>query len=266
MFLFLLLAAALAEPAMGPPHTISPAWTATHSVQTGTVATLFGAPTPGGAGGLVDNLHVLGFSPMGHVALFSEPADEAMGGYLWTFTVRDLRRDADVVTLSWADKEFEYIRTVMDVNQHHGVELMAGLAAHKVQLDPELVVEAFPWTWGGHTYDVRFEPIPATDLDYGRRAHVILTATELGEKRIGTVQWTGEGGCCGQPQAVVVKSPHEARAAVIVQAWSRGWEGPPHVLRSTVLGADLVARFKGGDGSGAGREAEEPGVGPSVAP
>ena len=39
-------------------------------------------------------------------------------------------------------------------------------------------------------------------------------------------------------------SPYEARAAVIMVEIVRGYEGPPHTTRTSVVGVDLTSGFK----------------------
>lgn len=240
----LLLSTAFAQAQPGLSDPIPPDWRVQGDVQTASVAEILAAPSLASGPGMSDTLHVLGFSPDGKVALYTDIADEAVGGYLWSFALRDLGSDRDLVALRWSDEELGYVRTVYDVRGQYGPVIQAALKEHGVLLDNTLAVQTLPWTWGGHSYDVRFEALPFDEGDYARRAQVYVTASGLGEKRVGTVQWVDLGHCCGQPQAVLVKSPHEDRIALVVRAWSRGWEGPPHVLRHTVLGVHLTERFE----------------------
>lgn len=230
---FLLLSAALAAPPSAPPQ----------DVRTGEVAGLLAGREPASAEGLVDVVHVLGFSPDGKVATYSDLADEAVGGYLWAFSVQDLTNDRVVASHRFEEGSIETLLDRSDVLREFGPVFHQDLRAQGIVLDPSLEVHALPWTWAGHEYRVRFVELPQGEDEWVARADVYVQASGLGEKKVGTVEWASMADCCGHPAAMLVKSPHEDRAALIVGAWSRGWEGPPNVWRHTVLGVHLTERF-----------------------
>jgi len=194
--------------------------------------------------GLADRLHVLGFSAEGDLAILVEPADEAVGGYLWRFEVRDLRSDKVVESLGWTPQDLSLISDLASLLQAHGADFQAAMQRHGIRAQDDLKVLSTAFSVDEQTYEVAFQPTAAPkDQAMARSARVVLSSPGLGSKVLGTVSWSEQGACCGQPRAVVVLSPLEPRAAVIVGAWNRGWEGPPPTLHESVLGAHLGERF-----------------------
>lgn len=199
---------------------------------------------PGSFPPLRDIFVPVGFSPDGHFAWYTEHADEAVGGYLWSFTIVDLETDKVLGEVHWQHEEIETVNTRADVLATHGDAMRALMKTHGILGTPSARVP-LPATVSGHAFDVRYDRTrPSGDNDgYVESSATVHLLRDGHAKRLGVVQWVDMAGCCDVQPPILVTSPYEERGALIVPAWQRGWEGPPHVLQFSVLGAHLETRF-----------------------
>jgi len=208
---------------------------------------------------LVDTLVPLGFSPKGALALLYETEDDAVGGYLWSVSVKDLATDETLYAERWSPETFDAIGGRAELWALRSPDLAPGIEAHGIPW-PALPadgpgvtgLEAFPLVRGGDAYtvEVHLQPVQSDPRDpvKSRIAVVSLRSAQRGTKEIGSLAVTSHedlGFTTSAPQAVGAwLSPHEPRIAVVLTTVHRGWEGPPHRRSWVVLGAHLERGFR----------------------
>ena len=97
-------------------------------------------------------------------------------------------------------------------------------------------------------FKVTIENKMETDPDFGfevvKTTNIYLKSSELGTKRIDSYTENDYNLCLGRIVQGVIKSPYEKRVAVLVKEELRGYEGPPNVVKTKLVGADLERSFK----------------------
>ena len=78
------------------------------------------------------------------------------------------------------------------------------------------------------------------------KVEIKLTSSRQGEKTLYQEIYRGENykGILAAEIGGVLKSPYENKVAVILVQTQRGWEGPPHITKIKIIGADLSGGFK----------------------
>jgi hypothetical protein len=197
---------------------------------------------------LVDVLYPIGFSQAGHFAYYAEPADEAVGQYLWAVKVLDLSRNEVVGQRSWDDYGIEGappgqtipVGDIDGVLRHRGPEILALLDRFHIEGGGSYPIRPFPLVSAGERIGARIEE--RTDREKQRRYHAaVLHSTRRGRQVLGELEEPLEedSWILGMTVRGYLKSPFSPHIVVLVCVLRRGWEGPPHVVSFDLYGARL---------------------------
>lgn len=207
-----------------------------------------------GPGTICDRFYPIGFSKDGKFAYVELPADEAVGGFLWTFKIVDLVTDKTVDTVGWDQSgagldEIQNLKTLLK-KKRRGFEVLLG--KHKIRPVANPRLKVFPMKIGQREIHANLEDeVPASpDAEPGYKSvihHVVLADSSGRAKEIGKLTSAeGDMGFFTAPPKIkgYLKSPFGPRAVVVLRQTRRGYEGPPHVSSFVLLGAHLKVGFK----------------------
>ncbi|MBX3245063.1 MAG: hypothetical protein KF685_11455 [Acidobacteria bacterium] len=213
---------------------------------------------------LEDKFYPIGWSKDGKFAYFVEPADEACGCYFGTFVIQDLKTDkilwqyrhvGDEMGLV-ADEAVAISEERKQLWASKNAEFRTKLKQHGIQ-----VAEAFSYQTGSLKTDTdeitfsvdltRTDANPVIGFPYNLVRMVgKARSVNKGEKVIFEEKLEGDDTLYGIEGAIDAQifgymiSPFEQRAAVILVEVIRGYEGPPHTTRTSVVGVSLTSGFK----------------------
>lgn len=204
----------------------------------------------------IEKFYPIGWSRDGKFAYYVEPVDEACNCYFARLDIVDLKTDKVI----WSfDYNSEFIDEEMKRQRPYSFDTLwranrklfsDKLREHAIEPQGRSRLLFFPAIHRGDrlTADLRmFEKENLTEEDrwYGtiKRITLRLNSRRKGSKEILDHTYTDYMplymGALGY-----LKSPHEPRAAVILIQIDRGYEGPPHVGKVKVVGANLETGFK----------------------
>jgi hypothetical protein len=202
---------------------------------------------------LVDAFYPIGFSRKGHFAYYVEPADEAVGQYLWDLNVLDMANDRIVASRSWNQYEMEnepqgklaLLGDIDSVLRWRGKEILADLGRFGIEASGPLEISRFPLVREGDTLTAVIESSVDQQKDVTRHA-VVLRSARRGRKIVGILESaTLDGlGLMGLKVRGYLASPYTPHIVVVVIFVRPGWEGPPHVSSFSLYGAHLEKRFE----------------------
>lgn len=190
----------------------------------------------------------IGWSKDGKFAYYLEPPDEACGCYFAEIYIVDLKTDKVLWTKKYEGdmekpedlkstwKKFQKLFS-QRLNQY-------GIVAAK---NLTLLGETFEANGDSFTIDY-FADVNLDEDPYNSKGSITvkIISTNKGIKTLYQKTFKGENNAAilGSSLGGVLKSPFESRVAVIRVDTQRGWEGPPHVTKISVVGADLNKGFK----------------------
>jgi hypothetical protein len=201
-----------------------------------------------------DGFYPIGWSRDGKFAYYVEPVDEACGCYFAELWIQDLRTDKALwkfILEPYArpDKVVpnDNIRRLWRRNQKLFNEK---LRRYKIEPLSRFSLLGPTFTVGGKNFSTAVKAKKTNIADYSEdlitNIELDLAAGDLGEKTIysETVKDVLMLPLLDVGVAGAFKSPFENRAAIVIMRVVRGWEGPPHVVGVSVVGADLKYGFK----------------------
>ena len=204
---------------------------------------------------LTENFYPVGWSRDGKFAYMVEPPDEECGCYFAEIHIVDLRTDQSL----WEYKNDPEKRVAKDGSylpddlkrfwKRNQTLFSKKLIAYKIEQSPKFALLLNRFASGGRRYaldlDVRKAPNDSMGIDAVNAATLVLSSPGLGKK---TVYSPADKDFREYPpldMAVVgaFRSPFEDRVAIVLVNVYRGWEGPPHITESKIVGADLKSGF-----------------------
>ncbi len=197
---------------------------------------------PAPTGQLASSLYPVGFSPQGAFAWYAEWADEAVGGYLWSFVVTDLVTDGELARVDWSGERLGELTDRAAVMGAEGARFLGLLGEHGVEISAPAALQPLPYRHRDASFEVVAE---ASDED--GVFDLVLVSSEGGRKRLGGVDThahLSRQDLAPPSAAGVIVSPHEPRLVVVVAFERPGYEGPPNVRSFSLLGAHLQARMQ----------------------
>ncbi|HRH42779.1 MAG TPA: hypothetical protein PKY82_14210 [Pyrinomonadaceae bacterium] len=190
----------------------------------------------------------LGWSKDGKFAYYLEPPDEACGCYFGEIYIVDLKTDK----ILWSKKYEGQMDKPEDLKSTW--KKFQKLFSQK--LNQYGIVAAKNFTLLGENFEANgdsfkidyFADVNLDEDPYNSKGSIavkMVSATK-GKKTLYQKTFKGENnaGILASSLGGVLKSPFESRVAVIRVDTQRGWEGPPHVTKISVVGADLNKGFK----------------------
>ncbi len=213
---------------------------------------------------LEDKFYPIGWSKDGKFAYFEEQADEACGCYFGTFVIQDLKTDK----ILWQHRHVgDESPPEQDEEERNNAEREQLWAAKNAEFKSKLKqygiqpAESFSRQTGPIRTEAdeitlsidltRTDADPLIGFPYDLVRIVGKAASaKKGEKVIFEEKLKGDDtlyGINGVIDAQIfghLLSPFEPRAAVILVQVVRGYEGPPHTIRTSVRGVSLTSGFK----------------------
>ena len=187
---------------------------------------------------IFQKFYPIGWSKDGKFAYVIEPADEAAGLYFFKLRIQSMI--SDKIVYEWELDPDEGVETgsVKQMWKENQMTFAAALNEHKIipQKDIKLLGTEFNTEEG--KFKVTIENQMETDPDFGFE---VVKTTNIDIRAYTENDYNQ---CLGRIVQGVIKSPYEKRVAVLVKEELRGYEGPPNVVRSFLVGADLERSFK----------------------
>jgi hypothetical protein len=205
---------------------------------------------------LIEGFYPIGWSRDGKFAYYVEPVDEACGCYFAELVIQDLRTDKVLWRFkndpdSWVDKEGaplpDDIRKVWKRNERTFAEK---LREHGIVQVARFTLLPSTFISGGKEYRAKVTAIRGDDPDGMNRIQKValdLTSPPLGNKTLYNAEYKNDEMYVSPLDVAVAgayKSPFENRAAIVLVNVQRGWEGPPHAVNISVIGANLASGFR----------------------
>ncbi|MBX3287947.1 MAG: hypothetical protein KF855_01260 [Acidobacteria bacterium] len=219
---------------------------------------------PGHFDFLTDKFYPIGWSKDGKFAYFEEQADEACGCYFGAFIIQDLKTDKilwehrhigdeigaerdEAVVIGeerkqlWASKNAEFKSKL----KQYGIQPAESFSRQTgpIKTEADEIILSIDLT--------RTDADPLIGFPYNLvRIVGKAVSAKKGEKVIFEEKLKGNDtlyGINGVIDAQIfghLLSPFESRAAVILVEVVRGYEGPPHTIRTSVRGVSLTSGFK----------------------
>ena len=197
---------------------------------------------------IFQKLYPIGWSKDGKFAYVIEPADEAAGLYFFKLRIQSMI--SDKIVYEWELDPDEGVETgsVKQMWKENQMTFAAALNEHKIIPLKDIKLLGTEFNTEEGKFKVTIENQMETDPDFGfevvKTTNIDIRASELGTKRIYSYTENDYNQCLGRIVQGVIKSPYEKRVAVLVKEELRGYEGPPNVVRSFLVGADLERSFK----------------------
>jgi len=203
---------------------------------------------------IIERFYPIGWSKDGKLAYYLEPGDEACGCYYAKLIIRDLKTDK----VLW---QFDYDSSdLQETLKKRTPESLSALWRYKrdlfnsklreydIKAPGQFALLLFPISYDGDQLTTLLNTKEtAEDQTYGIISNALLqvTSKRKGKKTTwGKTYKTEDGLPLDLKVLGYLKSPFEPRIAVIlIDVW-RGYEGPPHVTHTTVVGSSLDTGFK----------------------
>lgn len=203
---------------------------------------------------IVERFYPVGWSKDGKFAYYLEPGDEACGCYFAKLIIKDLKTDA----VLW---QFDYDSSdLQDTMKARTPESLAALwrfkrdlfnsklREHNIKAQGAFALQSFPLNYEGDqlTTDLKTKET-GQDQAYGIISNAVLqlSSKRKGKKTIFEKTYKADESLPLDMKVLgYLKSPFEPRVAVVlVEVW-RGYEGPPHITHTNIIGSSLDAGFK----------------------
>ena len=213
---------------------------------------------PGGPiqGLLTEGFYPIGWSRDGKFAYYSEPADEECGCYFAELAIVDMRTDKVLWQFknNWEDRVAADGSPIEDdikkLWKRNAKTFEEKLREHKIQQVARFSLLPPTFRSAGKSFSAKLSIVRGNDEDYTgrvRKFDLKLLSPLLGSKSLFNAEYKADEMYASPLDAGVagaLKSPYEARAAVIMITVNRGWEGPPHTTSIQIAGADLATGFR----------------------
>lgn len=190
----------------------------------------------------------IGWSKDGKFAYYLEPPDEACGCYFGEINIVDLKTDKVLWTKRY-EGEMDKPEDLKSFWKKSRKMISQKLNQYKIQAGKNFTLLGGTFEANGDSFKIDYFADVNLDEDpynsKGTIAVKIISANK-GKKTLYQKTFKGENnaGILDSSLGGVLKSPFESRVAVIRVDTQRGWEGPPHVTKISVVGADLTKGFK----------------------
>lgn len=195
---------------------------------------------------IYEKFYPIGWSKDGHFAYVVEPPDEAAGLYFFKLVIRNMISDKDVYV--WEPEDELESGSVKEIWKEYNMTFAAKLNEYKIIPQNDIKLLGTEFQQDGNKYKVIIENKMETDPDFGfevvKTTNISIKSPELGSKQIYSYTENDYNICLSRMIQGVIKSPYENRIAVFVRAEERGYEGPPNVIKSFLVGSDLERSFK----------------------
>lgn len=196
---------------------------------------------------LYEKIYPIGWSKDGHFAYAIEPIDEAAGIYFFNLIIRNMISGKDVFVWEQDDDERE-TGSVKEMWKENSMLFAQKLNEYKIIPQSDIKLLGTEFQAMGNKYKVTIENKMETEPDFGfevvKTTNIFLKSPELGSKQIYSYTENDFNICMGRIVQGVIKSPFENRIAVFVRAEERGFEGPPNLIKTLLVGCDLERSFK----------------------
>lgn len=198
---------------------------------------------------LREKFYPIGWSKDGKFAYLTEPPDEACGCYFVEIYIVDLQTDKVLWSEKYnseGDKKPDTLKGYWQKNQR---KLSQKLNQYKIISSKSFshLQTSFKSKSDSFKVDL-FSDVKLGDDAYSSegKVEIKLISSQKGEKTLYQEVYQGENykGVMDAEVGGVLRSPFEDRIAVILSQTQRGWEGPPHITRISIVGADLTKGFK----------------------
>ncbi|MCQ2252138.1 MAG: hypothetical protein MJZ61_01675 [Bacteroidales bacterium] len=195
---------------------------------------------------IFEKFYPIGWSKDGHFAYVVEPADEAAGLYFFQLVIRNMISDKDVYV--WKPEDEMESGSVRQVWKDNQMSFAAKLNEYKIVPDNNIKLLGTEFNTANNKYKVTIENKMETEPDFGfevvKTTNIFIKSPELGVKQIFSYTENDANICLGRIVQGVIKSPFEERVAVLVRTEECGYEGPPNVIKTFLVGSDLERSFK----------------------
>lgn len=197
---------------------------------------------------LVEKFHPIGWSKDGKFAYFLEPPDEACGCYFAKVVIQDLRSDKILWQYDY-EGDPEKTESINTFWRTHGKMISEKLRAHDIVPVKGGVFSGRRINFGGDLLTPKLKIKKDKDSNaFGQISNVTLElrSQRKGKKIVYEQHYPLDdyGALLDADVLGFLQSPFEARGALLVIEIERGWEGPPHVTRTRVVGTSLVTGFQ----------------------
>ncbi len=196
---------------------------------------------------LHEKIYPIGWSKDGHFAYALEPIDEAAGIYFFNLVIRNMISGKDVYVWEQEDDERE-TGSVKEMWNENNLVFAEKLNEYKIIPQTDIKLLGTEFQAMGNKYKVTIENKMETEPDFGfevvKTTNLFLKSPELGTKQIYSYTENDFNICLGRFVQGVIKSPYENRVAVFVRTEERGFEGPPNLVKTLLVGCDLERSFK----------------------
>ncbi len=202
---------------------------------------------------IIERFYPIGWSKDGKLAYYLEPGDEACGCYYAKLVIKDLKTDK---VLWQFDNDSSDLQDTLKKRTPESLSALwrykrdlfnSKLREYDIKAQGQFALLLFPINYDGDqlTADLKTKET-AEDQSYGIISNAVLhlTSKRKGKKTIFEKIYKADEMPLDLKVLGYLKSPFEPRAAVIlIDVW-RGYEGPPHVTHTTVIGSSLEDGFK----------------------
>ncbi|MCQ2250088.1 MAG: hypothetical protein MJZ66_03150 [Bacteroidales bacterium] len=196
---------------------------------------------------LHEKIFPIGWSKDGYFAYALEPIDEAAGIYFFNLVIRNMISGQDVYVWKQEDEERES-GSIKEMWSENNITFAEKLNEYKIIPQNDIKLLGTEFQAMGNKYKVTIENKMETDPDFGfevvKTTNIFLKSPELGTKQVYSYTENDFNICLGRFVQGVIKSPYEDRVAVFVRAEERGFEGPPNLIKTLLVGCDLERSFK----------------------
>jgi len=199
---------------------------------------------------LTESFYPIGFSKDGKFAYYVEPVDEACGCYIAELVIQDLRTDKILFEHKYMgdgdnDPADETIKTYWNKNQK---EFSRKLAQHGIRAQKRFLLKHPSIRHKRDLFSPKLKVNIKTDDVYEVEGEVTLEmfSKRSGKKIVYQKKYDPDdvNGFRDAEISGVLKSPFEARTAIVMVETHRGWEGLPQITRIKIVGSDLTSRFR----------------------
>ena len=198
-----------------------------------------------------EEFYPIGWSGDGKFAYIVEPADEACGCYYANLVIKDLKTDTVLWNFGYVSTEFtkkDNLPKSLTAFWRFNREVFSNkLREYRIKQRTAFAILSFPITYLGDELTATL----SLDRDRKRWAPELVSAIGLhmsshrkGKKIVYENKDLTGSEILDVKLLGYLKSSFEPRVALILVEVHRGYEGPPHVARVSLIGSDLVSDFK----------------------
>lgn len=198
---------------------------------------------------LREKFYPIGWSKDGKFAYLTEPADEACGCYFAEIFIVDLRTDKVLWSERYTSEGETKPDDLKDYWRKNQKRFSNKLNQYKIIQSKTFAILTESFTSKTDSFKVDlFSDVKLSDDAYSSdgKVEIKLISSQKGAKTLYQQVYQGENykGIMGAEIGTILRSPFEDRIAVVLSQTQRGWEGPPHITRISIIGADLNKGFK----------------------